>query len=151
MNRALVDMIGRTAMGAVAGAVAGAGVQLTWRSWIMPSECFETSRWLCAVWLDGDLFLYTLSWAIMAGMLLSGVLGLLKRTRAWTACWLGGAGWLVLWVVTGLLGLIPDEDLLAVMLVLVNALAGAFSVPRPALPDDEARSTAHGGGARDST
>lgn len=151
MNRALVDVVERTAMGAVAGAIGGAGVQLTWRSWVMPSECFETSRWLCAVWLDGDLFLYTLSWTIMAGMLLSGVLGLLKRTRAWTACWLGGAGWLVLWVVTGLLGLIPDEDSLAVMLVVVHALAGAFSVPRPALPDDESRTNAHGEATRDST
>jgi hypothetical protein len=150
MNRAF-DVVSRTAMGAVAGAIAGAGVQLTWRSWIMPSECFETSRWLCAVWLDGDLLLYSLSWAVMAGMLLSGVLDLLKRTRAWAACWLGGAGWLVLWVVTGLLGVVPDEDSLAIVLVVVNALAGAFSVPRPALPDDESRSTAHGGAAPDST
>lgn len=151
MNRALMDMVQRTALGAVAGAIGGVGVQLTWRSWILPSECFETSRWLCAVWLDGDLFMYSLSWAIMAGMLLSGVLGLLKRTRAWAACWLGCVGWLVLWVGTGLPGLIPDEHSLTAMLVLVHALAGAFSVPRPALPGDESRSTAHGGAAPDST
>jgi hypothetical protein len=151
MNRALVDVVGRTAMGAVAGAAAGAGVQLTWRSWNQPSECFEASRWLCAVWLAGDLFPYTLSWAIVAGMLLSGVLGLLKRSRAWAACWLGSAGWLVLWVATGLLGLIPDEDGLTVMLVVVHALAGAFSVPRSALPDDEPRTNAHGEATRDST
>lgn len=146
MNRALADVIERTAIGAVAGAIGGSGVQLTWRSWILPSECFETSCWSCAVWLDGDLFLYSLSWAIMAGMLLSSVLGLLKRTRAWTACWLGGTGWMFLWVVTGLLGLIPDEDSLAVVLVVVHALAGAFSVPR-AVP----RSTAHGEATPDST
>lgn len=151
MSRALVDVVQRTALGAVAGAIGGAGVQLTWRSWILPGECFETSRWLCGVWLDGDLFLYALSWAIMAGLLLSGVLGLLKRTRAWAACWLGGAGWLGLWVATGLLGLIPDEDSLTVMLVLVHALAGAFSMPRPALPEDESRTTAHGEATRDST
>lgn len=150
MNRAF-DVVSRTAMGAVAGAIAGVGVQLTWRSWIMQSECFETSRWLCAVWLDGDLLLYTLSWAVMAGMLLSGVLDRLKRTRAWAACWLGGAGWLVLWVVTGLLGVVPDEDSFAIVLVVVNALAGAFSVRRPALPGDEPRSTAHGGAGHDST
>ncbi|MEV6243823.1 hypothetical protein [Lentzea sp. NPDC051838] len=144
MSRAFLDAIGRAVLGAAAGAVGGAGVQLTWRSWILPGECFRPRGWRCGVWLDGDLFIYAFSWAIMAGLVLSGVLGLLKRPRAWTAFVLACGGWLVLWVATGLLGLVPDGRSLAVMLVVVHVAAGALSVPRPAFAEDEPSSSPHG-------
>lgn len=135
MNRA-VDMIGRAAIGAVAGAIAGTGLILRWRSGLLPSECFEANDLLCGMWLDEDLLVFTASWAVLAGLLLSVTLVLLKRPRAWAASGLGCAAWLVLWVATGVLGLVPDKFGLAAMLTAAFALGGAFSVPRPEFVED---------------
>lgn len=136
MNRAM-DVIRRASIGAVAGAIAGVGLILTWRSRWLPFDCFEGSELLCGGWLDANLLVFTASWATVAGLLLSATLVLLKRPRAWMASRLGCAGWLVLWVPAAVLGLTPDRFDLTVVLIAVFALGGALSVPRTEFADDE--------------
>lgn len=121
-------MIRHGALGAVAGGIAGAGLNWSW-GWVHSPYC--TSREVRFCGIETDIFLPFLGavWTIVAGILLSIALVLLERPRAQPAHGFGCLFWLLLPVFFALAGRSGSPAFVTVLLVVAFALAGVLRRP----------------------
>jgi hypothetical protein len=128
VNRAVVDVIGRGVLGAVAGGIAGLGLNWSW-GWVHSPYCTSKEIRFCDIETDVVLPFLGAVWAIAAGMLLSVTLVLLNRPRAGAAYAFGCVYWFLLAVVTLMSGAVDDPAGATGLLVGAFALAGLQTGP----------------------
>lgn len=129
----------RALLGAVAGAIAGAGLYFTWWRWTT-SACDEVDGPDCGAGVFAVLPLFLCAWMLVGSTLLFWALKLLKRQDTWPAAGIGCALWVPLWfagALSGLIKTVPVEVAVIGTPVVAYALAGVFTGRRP-------RSSAHG-------
>jgi hypothetical protein len=116
----------RALIGASAGAVAGVAGYLGWW-WAIPAECPEMGSRICDKWFNVAMLFLPVCWAVVAGLVLAGVLKLFALPRAWSASGLGCTFWPVLWVAGAMVDVASMQLVVSAVPVVAFALAGAVT------------------------
>ena len=119
-------MLTRALIGAFAGAVAGAAGYLGW-SWVIPEGCPELGGRICDKWFNIAMLFLPVCWAVVAGLVLAGLLRLFALPRAWSASGLGCAFWPIVWVAGAVVDIATMQLVVSAVPVVAFALAAALT------------------------